>query len=191
MTKRITQKQGKALVALARKTIFERLGMEAGEVPEEINNEKVFQSPCGTFVTLTLNGELRGCIGSLTADESILDGVRRNAINAALHDPRFRPLTQKEAERVAVEVSVLTEPQPLAYKDTKDLLAKLSPATDGVIIKKGLAKATFLPQVWKQLPGADEFLSHLCVKAGLPETAWEHGGLEVSTYQVQSFESAE
>ncbi|MFZ5564999.1 MAG: AmmeMemoRadiSam system protein B [Thermodesulfobacteriota bacterium] len=191
MTKRITQKQGKALVALARKTIYDRLGMEGAPDPEGVENEKVFQTPCGTFVTLTLNGELRGCIGSLTSDESIIDGVRRNAINAALHDPRFRPLTQEEAGRMAVEVSVLTEPQPLVYKDAKDLMAKLSPGTDGVIIKKGLAKATFLPQVWHQLPSPDEFLSQLCLKAGLPENAWEHGGLEVFTYQVQAFESAE
>ena len=189
MTKRITQKQGKALVAFARKTIFDRLGMEAGEHPEGIENEKVLHSPCGTFVTLTLNGELRGCIGSPTSNESVLEGVRRNAINAALYDPRFPPLTKEEAEQMVVEVSVLTEPQPLAYKDAKDLVAKLSPGTDGVIIKKGLAKATFLPQVWEQLPSTDAFLTHLCVKAGLPENAWEQGGLEVHTYQVQSFES--
>lgn len=191
MTKKLTQKQGKALVALARKTIFDRLGMDEGQAPEGIENEKVLHTPCGTFVTLTLDGELRGCIGSLTSDESILEGVRRNAVNAALYDPRFPPLTQEEARRMAVEVSVLTEPQPLAYKDAKDLLSKLSPGTDGVILKKGLFKATFLPQVWKQIPDAGEFLSHLCVKAGLPENAWEQGDLEISTYQVQSFEDAE
>ena len=191
MTKRITQKQGDALVALARKTIFDRLGMDEGEAPEGIENEKVLHAPCGTFVTLTLDGELRGCIGSLTSDESILEGVRRNAVNAALYDPRFSPLTQEEARRMVVEVSVLTEPEPLAYKDAKDLLTKLLPGTDGVILKKGLFKATFLPQVWQQLPDTNEFLSHLCAKAGLPENAWEQGGLEISTYQVQSFEGAE
>ena len=90
---------------------------------------------------------------------------------------------------MAVEVSILTEAQPLAYKNPKDLLAKLTPRVDGVIIQKGLARATFLPQVWEQLPDKDTFLEHLCTKAGLPPNAWEHQDLNVFTYQVQSFES--
>lgn len=189
MTKKHTKKQGKALVALATKTIFERLGMEAPDPEIDVDNEKDFQAKRGIFVTLTINGELRGCIGSLTPDEAIITGVRRNAINAAFHDPRFPALTKEEAMQMEVEVSILTEPQPLAYKDSKDLVEKLCPDIDGVIIKKGLARATFLPQVWEQLPTREEFLSHLCNKAGLPGNAWEQPGLEVLTYQVQYFKS--
>ena len=185
MTKKITKKQGTALVHLARKTIFERLGMK----PEEPEKDPAFSERAGTFVTLTINGALRGCIGSLTADESILSGVKRNAVNAAFQDPRFSPLTTEEVTRIAVEVSVLTEPQPLTYKNAKDLLAKLTPHTDGVIIQKGLARATFLPQVWEQLPDKVAFMEALCTKAGLPPNAWEHQDLKVLTYQVQSFES--
>ena len=189
MAKKITKKQGAALVQLARKTIFERLGLKAENPEIDFENDPVLQERAGTFVTLTIDGALRGCIGSLTADESIISGVKRNAVNAAFQDPRFPPLTKDEAGRMAVEVSILSEAQPLAYKNPKDLLAKLTPRVDGVIIQKGLARATFLPQVWEQLPDKDTFLEHLCTKAGLPPNAWEHQDLNVFTYQVQSFES--
>ncbi|HOS96220.1 MAG TPA: AmmeMemoRadiSam system protein A, partial [Deltaproteobacteria bacterium] len=139
-------------------------------------------------VTLTMGGELRGCIGSLEARDSIVDGVRHNALNAAFRDPRFPALTRKELDRVRIEVSVLTEPRPLAYTDAQDLLNKIRPGIDGLIIRKGFAAATFLPQVWDQLPDKKEFLEHLCMKAGLPHDAWTKGDLEVQTYQVQYFE---
>lgn len=188
-SKKITKKQGQALVQLARKTIFERLGITAEDPAIDIAKEKVLQEKAGTFVTLTMDGELRGCIGSLSAEEPIAISVRRNALNAAFHDPRFSPLSSEEAGTVNVEVSVLSDPEPLEYKNAQDLLAKLNPNADGVIIQKGLARATFLPQVWHQLPEKEVFLAHLCNKAGLPENCWEEGGLKVYTYQVQYFES--
>lgn len=189
MAKKITKKQGTALVQLARKTIYERLGLKAENPELNLEKEPALQENAGTFVTLTIDGQLRGCIGSLTADEPIVSGIKRNALNAAFQDPRFPPLTREEAERVGVEVSVLTEPQPLVYKNAKDIPAQLRPNVDGVIIQKGLARATFLPQVWEQLPDKEVFLEHLCTKAGLPPNAWEHQDLKVFTYQVQSFES--
>ena len=85
-------------------------------------------------------------------------------------------------------MSVLTEPVPLDYTDADDLLVKLNPGVDGVIIKKGYASATFLPQVWEQLPQPEPFLSHLCMKAGLPAGQWRKGGLTVLVYRVQYFE---
>jgi AmmeMemoRadiSam system protein A len=142
----------------------------------------------GTFVTLKIDDQLRGCIGNLTATEPLLEGVRRNAINAAFHDPRFAPLTETELAKVEIEVSILTEPQPLDYIDGADLLTKLRANIDGVIIRKGHASATFLPQVWEQLPEPEDFLSHLCKKAGLSSNAWRDTKLEVQTYQVQYFE---
>jgi AmmeMemoRadiSam system protein A len=120
--------------------------------------------------------------------ESLIEGIRINAINAAFRDPRFRPLSRKEWEKVKIEISILTEPKPLPYKDADDLLNKIQPGVDGVIIKKGFHQATFLPQVWEQLPAKKDFLTHLCLKAGLDTDAWEKEKLEISTYQVQAFE---
>jgi AmmeMemoRadiSam system protein A len=188
----INPQLGQALVKLARQTIMERLGLkisgkESDLVAAAVKDEAL-KARCGTFVTLKIAGNLRGCIGSLTAEESILDGVKRNAVSAAFHDPRFSPLTVKEIEDVDIEISILTKPQPLEYIDSKDLISKLRVNIDGVILKKGPAGATFLPQVWEQLPRPEKFLSHLCVKAGLSANAWENTRLKISTYQVQYFE---
>lgn len=180
--------QGQTLVKLARQTIAERLGKKFIKVDPETLADSVFQDHRGTFVTLTINKQLRGCIGNLDSTESILAGIKRNAINAAFHDPRFSPLKADELDRVNIEVSILTEPQRLEYRDSKDLLAKLRVNVDGVILGKGPASATFLPQVWEQLPRPEQFLSHLCMKAGLPDDDWKKSRLEISTYQVQYFE---
>ena len=190
-----TEAQGQVLVKLARQTIMDKLGSGAAEPASEdllaaLGDDR-FNLPCGTFVTLKIKGRLRGCIGNLTSTETVLDGVKRNAINAALHDPRFSPLSKDELERTQIEVSILSEPQPLAYRDGQDLIKKLRAHVDGVIIRKGHASATFLPQVWEQLPGPEDFLTHLCMKAGLPSDAWKNSELEVSTYQVQYFEESQ
>ena len=187
----LNQKQGEILVKLARKTIMEKLGLKmafdkAGKLSDALKDD-CFNERRGTFVTLKIDGRLRGCIGSLTSNESILTGIRRNALNAAFRDPRFPPLTVDEFEHVDIEISILTEPKPLEYIDYSDLLAKLRVNIDGVIIRKGRAGATFLPQVWEQLPKPEIFLSHLCAKAGLPKDAWQNTKLEVSTYQVRYF----
>lgn len=189
---RLTQLQGHVLVALARQTLMakfsRKISQEEKEKLEAQLQSEALQVPCGTFVTLKIGGQLRGCIGSLVGRKPLAEDVRSNALNAAFHDPRFRPLTNGELDRVTIEVSVLTEPKPLAYDDAGDLIAKLRPRIDGVTIRKGLAGATFLPQVWEQLPDAETFLSHLCTKAGIPSDAWRQGDLEVETYQVQYFE---
>jgi AmmeMemoRadiSam system protein B/AmmeMemoRadiSam system protein A len=189
---RFTEKQGQLLVKLARETILKKL---AGKSSDNKSNTLVpalqdesLQAHCGTFVTLKIQGQLRGCIGNLTSTESVLDGVKRNAVNAAFHDPRFSSLSAAELDRTEIEVSILTEPLPLVHRDSRDLIQKLRVNVDGVIIRKGHASATFLPQVWKQLPRPEDFLSHLCMKAGLPSDAWKSSELEVLTYQVQYFE---
>lgn len=188
----LSEAQGQLLVQLARQTLLKHFKKR---VPEDERNrlhaalaDPCFQRSCGTFVTLTIDGQLRGCIGNLTSSESMVAGVRRNAVNAAFHDPRFSPLSASELERAAIEVSILSEPRPLDYRDAADLLKKLRPNVDGVIIRKELASATFLPQVWEQLPKPQDFLTHLCLKAGLPGDDWQHSNLDVSTYQVQYFE---
>ena len=114
--------------------------------------------------------------------------VRRNALKAAFEDSRFKPLDLEELERVHIEVSVLTPPQPLEYFDTADLLRQLRPGVDGVILRQGISGATFLPQVWEQLPRPEDLLGQLCLKAGLSEKTWQNESLEIETYQVQSFE---
>ena len=188
----LTQAQGQTLVALARHTLMEKFNRQISQEAQERLAAKIksdaLQEPCGTFVTLKIGGQLRGCIGSLVGREPLVEGVRSNAMNAAFNDPRFSPLTRRELDRVAIEVSVLTEPQPLVYDDAADLVAKIRPRVDGVTIQKELAGATFLPQVWEQLPEAEDFLRHLCTKAGLSADAWRKGDLIVETYQVQSFE---
>ena len=187
-TKDLSEAQGEALLAEARRTISSRLEGKNGPSGESKGLPAIFNEKRGTFVTLTIHGGLRGCIGHIIPQESLIEGIRENALNAAFRDPRFRPLTRDEWKDVHIEISILTEPKPLSYTDAQDLLGKLRPGIDGVIIKKGFHQSTFLPQVWDQLPDKREFLSHLCLKAGLDGDAWKKGDLEVSTYQVQAFE---
>jgi len=186
------KENGSVLLDHARRTIMEKLGRqfdeEAAALLEEELQAGCFDTKSGTFVTLTLNGQLRGCIGNMSSTINLRDGVRQNAISAAFHDPRFSPLTPAELEKVHIEISILTEPQALAHNGGDDLVRKLRPNIDGVIISKGLNRATFLPQVWKQLPRANDFLNHLCTKAGLPADTWQSETLAVQTYQVISFE---
>lgn len=191
---KLTEELANDLIGLARKTIADRLNLDEGSpgrgaaMPAESSLDlPTLQEKRGTFVTLKIKGRLRGCMGCLTATESILEGMQRNAINAAFNDPRFPPLTADELARTDIEVSILSEPQVLEYTDGDDLLAKLRPHIDGVILQKGSARATFLPQVWEQLPKTEDFLAHLCRKAGLPGDAWKTDALEISTYQAQYF----
>ncbi|MFO7984587.1 MAG: AmmeMemoRadiSam system protein A [Desulfatiglandaceae bacterium] len=184
----LTKEEGNILLGVARKTIEAVLFDEKGFEEEVTEWPSVFYERRGTFVTLTIEGNLRGCIGHIEPQETLIEGIKVNAINAAFRDPRFRPLTKAEWPRVSIEISILTEPQPLSYSRGSELIEKLRPGVDGVIIKKDFHQSTFLPQVWEQLPHTTEFLTHLCLKAGLEADAWKQGDLEVSTYQVQAFE---
>jgi AmmeMemoRadiSam system protein B/AmmeMemoRadiSam system protein A len=184
----LNERQGQILVKLARQTIAQKLGKRSTKVDPDALADLGFQKKRGTFVTLTIYKQLRGCIGNLDARDSILGGVKRNAVNAAFHDPRFSPLKADELDRVDIEISILTEPRSLEYRDGNELISKLRVHVDGVILQKGSAGATFLPQVWEQLPKPEDFLSHLCMKAGLPADTWKKEHLDVSTYQVQYFE---
>lgn len=187
-SEKLTREQGEYLVSVARETIEQELFARKSGREEREGVPAIFHSKRGTFVTLTEKGCLRGCIGNIVPKETMLEGVRENAVNAAFRDPRFHPLRAKEWKDIKIEVSILTDPQPLPYTDAADLLNKLRQGIDGVIIKKGYCQATFLPQVWDQLPDKENFLVHLCLKAGLEGNAWKKGDLEISTYQVQAFE---
>lgn len=192
-TERFTEAQGALLIRLARQTLMAHLDLtvdpqERSAVEAALESDDIFKQVRGTFVTLTKRGELRGCIGHLTGIAQVDQSVRQNAVSAGFHDPRFPPLTAAELPEVAIEISILTQPQPLDYTDAQDLIQRLRPRVDGVILARKGASATFLPQVWQQLPKAETFLAHLCLKAGLPSQSWQAGDLEVSTYQVQSFD---
>ena len=186
----LTEEQGDILVRLARMTIAARLQLPDAADKNLINShlaDPVYQEKRGTFVTLKIENQLRGCMGCLTPSETILEGIQRNAINAAFSDPRFPALTPVELDQAEIDISILSNPLELEYRDANDLVRKLRPGIDGVIINKGLARATFLPQVWDQLPETEDFLSQLCRKAGLSADEWQKGGLGVAIYQVQYF----
>lgn len=186
--KKVSNEEGKYLLNVARETIKNELNNKKIPLLEWKKIPDKFKENLGTFVTLTIGGNLRGCIGHIIPRETLIEGVKENAINAAFRDPRFPPLSKEEFDKIDIEVSILTYPEELPYKDPQDLLNKLRPGIDGVIIKKGFYESTFLPQVWEQLQNKEDFLSHLCMKAGLSADAWRREKLSVSIYQVQAFE---
>jgi AmmeMemoRadiSam system protein A len=140
-----------------------------------------------SFVTLSKHGALRGCIGGLQATVNLSEDVAQHAAAAALDDYRFPPVQPAELDDIHIEISVLTEPAPLPYANADDLIAKLRPHIDGVILISGQHKATFLPQVWEKVSGPEVFLDMLCDKAGLPRQTWRRGDVEIRIYQVESF----
>lgn len=183
--------QGQVLVHLARQTLETSLGQETTK-EQQLNmtkalQDKLFSHKMATFVTLSSHGQLRGCMGSISPHLALAEDVRHNAINAAFNDPRFPPLQRQELADIVIEVSILTPPKPLVYTDGADLLQKIRPQRDGVILRYGWHSSTYLPQVWQQLPDPTQFLRRLCRKAGLAPDAWQKQKLEVQTYQVQHF----
>ena len=133
-----------------------------------------------TFVTLTKNNELRGCIGHLEAFQPLYKDVMDNAIAAAVYDNRFPQLQKHELEKIKIEISILSKPEKIKYKNTKDLLDNITAKQDGIIIKYKNHSATFLPQVWKHFPKKQDFLSQLCIKAGLLPDFWQTSNLTES-----------
>ena len=189
MKKSVLSKEELALLQLARACIankFSEKGSGEKDIPTEISKEFLSQKR-GVFVTLHKKGRLRGCIGNIEPIKTLEASVRENAVFSAFRDSRFAPLTLEELALIDIEISILSKPKPLAFKDARELISSLVPGEDGVILEKNHHRATFLPQVWEQLPTPEEFLSHLCTKAGLAANEWKRGGLMVHTYQVQSF----
>jgi len=177
--------QGQLLTALARQAI----AREFDEAKSQLPHPDWLEQPGAVFVTLTQNGQLRGCIGSLEANRSLFDDVQSNARAAAFKDPRFLPLKQQELADIQVEVSLLSPATPIQFIDEADALAQLRPGIDGVILEHGWHRATFLPQVWDQLPEPRDFISHLKHKAGLATDFWADD-LHLSRYQVEKFKEA-
>ncbi|MFC1810145.1 AmmeMemoRadiSam system protein A [Patescibacteria group bacterium] len=166
------------LKELAHNTIAAELDIE--ELKDWRFHESEFKEKRGVFVTLEIEGNLRGCIGNIEPVYPLWEAVQRNAHEAAFGDPRFPSLTVDEFEDIDIEISVLTLPE----KSTVD---KIRPGMDGVVIQQGVYKATYLPQVWEDIPDKEQFLSSLCMKAGLGPDTWKNEEIEVFTYQVEKF----
>jgi len=175
------------LLSLARQSIGHYL--KTGKKIEEKNDffPESFLEKRGVFVTLTIEKELRGCIGNIEPIMPLYKAVMVNALKSAFDDPRFPPLALYELPITELEVSVLSKPMPLEYIGADDLLNKLKPGIDGVIIQKGFFKSTFLPQVWEQIKNPEDFLSHLCAKAGLNPYEWKKGDINIQTYKAEAF----
>ncbi len=191
--KRFTAAQEGFLVQLARRAIAEKfpavgrgtLSTDSVTLSQPPDDPQLLV-PAAVFVTLKHAGRLRGCIGTLEAVGPLWQGVCDNARNAAFHDSRFAPLTFAELAEIDIEISVLSVPQPLTWKDPEELAGKLRPGIDGVILRSGRRGATFLPQVWGQIPDPEQFLGQLCRKAGLTEDAWRRPEVQIFIYQVES-----
>jgi AmmeMemoRadiSam system protein A len=185
-----SNEQGQVLLQIARAAISSALGQVVAQ-PEPVGDAAVrLQAPGVSFVTLTQLGLLRGCIGSLEARRPLLDDVKANAIAAALHDPRFAPLTLSELGFTSVEVSVLSPMQPLDFDSEEQALAQLRPGVDGVVFAYGRYRSTFLPQVWEQLPKPRQFMAHLKQKAGLAPDFWAQD-VKLQRYTVHKFKESE
>lgn len=162
------------LLRIAKSAILSRLDESYSFDKERLLSQHPFLNKDGaTFVTLKYNHDLRGCIGSIIAHRTLLDDVMGNAVSAGFSDPRFHPLTASELSYITLEVSVLSEPEILEYKDFEDLCKKITPHVDGLILKHEIYQGTFLPQVWQQLSTPKLFLEHLSMKAGSSLSIYE------------------
>jgi AmmeMemoRadiSam system protein A len=177
--------KGHLLTALARAAIARKFGIETATLP----HPAWLEEPGAVFVTLTRDGQLRGCIGSLEAQRALGRDIESNAQAAAFRDQRFPALEQQELDLIRIEVSVLSKPEAMHFTNEVDALAQLRPGIDGVILQSGWHRATFLPQVWEQLPEPSRFMAHLKIKAGLPADFWSDS-VKLSRYAVAKYEES-
>lgn len=160
------------LPQLARKTLEVYFKNPSKQFEPDDATKKKYSKEQACFVTLTKSGDLRGCIGSLEAHQILWKDVQERAVDAAVNDPRFLPLSQDELKKIKIEVSILSVPKKLEFKSPDDLLNKLNRKM-GLILQKGIYSSTFLPQVWEEISGKKEFLEHLSMKAGLSKDSWK------------------
>jgi uncharacterized protein len=187
MKEKLIPEEQQILLRLAREAMEHAVKREKLPLLDRSALTPSLLEPGASFITLTIDGQLRGCIGALEAYQPLVDDVREHAVAAALDDPRFPPVTEDELSMIQVEVSRLRQPRPLEYRDADDLLSKLKPYVDGVILRDGLRSATFLPQVWEKIPAPADFLDNLCYKMGTDHGYWRRKHLDVLVYQVELF----
>jgi AmmeMemoRadiSam system protein A len=168
----LEKSQGKELLAWARGRIGEELGESAPVKPAGAWCER----PAATFVTLrwAKDGSLQGCLGGLTARRPLVDDVAESALGAAFHDPRTSPIKPGDLPKLDLEISILSDLEPIDFDDRAGALAAIRPGVDGIVLHMAGRRATFLPSMWEQLPTTEEFLGALKEKAGLTWDAWTH-----------------
>ncbi len=180
------------VIALAKAAILTALNQPVSfDLESALRQYPQLKKPRAAFVTINKRPDdrLRGCIGSLQAYRPLYKDIIANAQAAALRDPRFPPLQPDELKEIKIEVSILSEPKPLEYKDIDDLRRKITPMKDGVVLRLRSYQATYLPQVWEQLPNFDHFFASLCQKAGLSSNCLDqHPKIEI--YHVEKYEEA-
>jgi AmmeMemoRadiSam system protein A len=186
-----THEEKQELLAIARQSVAAAAARRPTPTVDLGALPPVLTQIAACFVTLRIDGVLRGCTGSLAAHQPLAVEVIRVAAQTAHSDPRFAPVTPGEVADLNIEISVLTPSRPLAYETVGDLLAKLKPGIDGVTLSRGARRATFLPQVWERIPERERFLSMLSRKMGLRSDAWRAGDMEVEVYQTVSWDEAE
>ncbi len=175
------------LLQLARDSIHS--GVSVGR-PSTLQLDELPPQLCqhrASFVTLHIQNQLRGCIGSLQAYRPLACDVTENAFSAAFRDPRFPPLSKPEEPQLHIHISVLSATSPITFNSEADLLDQLRPHIDGLILEDGYHRGTFLPSVWQQLPTKESFLAHLKQKAGLPKDYW-HNDIKIERYTVADIE---
>jgi AmmeMemoRadiSam system protein A len=188
MENKLTPEEQKTLIHLAREAIECSVKGEKLLPLDQASLSFHLREQGASFITLTAHGQLRGCIGALEPYQPLAEDVREHAVAAALEDPRFPPVQVNELNGIKIEVSRLTRPIPLEYKDADDLLSKLHPNVDGVILHDASGhRATFLPQVWEKIRDPAEFLDNLCNKMGVSHNSWRSRHFDVLTYQVEEF----
>jgi AmmeMemoRadiSam system protein A len=187
MQDQLNNQERSLLLQLARQALEEAVNDHPLPPLDLKNLPPCLTEPGASFVTLTRRGELRGCIGALEPYLPLVEDVREHAVAAALQDYRFPPVRPDELSDIQIEISRLTAPQTLSYDSPQELLERLCPHLDGVILRDGLRRATFLPQVWEKLPDAALFLSHLCQKMGAPPDLWRVRKMDVQVYRVEEF----
>ncbi|RLI92853.1 MAG: hypothetical protein DRO95_01185 [Candidatus Altiarchaeales archaeon] len=185
----LNREEKKFLLKIARETL-ETYIREGRRIEPKVEDPRLMENR-GTFVTLEKNGQLRGCIGHIEPIQPLYLDVRDNAINAAVNDPRFRPVTPDELDDIEIEISVLTKPELIEAESPEEYLEKIQEGVDGIIIEYAGRSATYLPQVWEQIPDKIEFLEHLCEKAFLPRDCWKRKGVRIYRYRVQAFKESD
>jgi len=187
MDEKLTPEEKQTLLRLAREAL--EAGVRGQTLPplDPASLTASLRADGAAFVTLTVHGSLRGCIGALEPYQPLAEDVREHAVAAALEDYRFPPVKENELSKIEIEVSRLTVPVPLEYNTLEDLLAKLHPGADGVLLRDGMRRATFLPQVWEKIPDKAGFLDNLCYKMGAAPDTWRRKHLQVSVYKVEEF----
>jgi len=181
----LNTEQQKTLLRLARKTIAERLHADCEHFNLDFSNE-IYKEKCGAFVTLHINGNLRGCIGYIEGVRPIPETIKEMALSSAFRDPRFAPLTAAEFKKIDIEISILSPVEKVENID------EIVVGRDGLIISKGYNRGLLLPQVpVEQKWDRDTFLTHTCFKAGLPGDIWKNRGVEIEKFSAQVFSEKE